>query len=87
MRILLMRAAWPAFLAACVLELVVFALVDPQDMHWSGHALELSRQAVYTLAFFVFWGVSTGACVVTAALGWSEHDAGADRSRADWPPV
>ena len=44
--------AWPGFLAACLLELVVFAFADPADLHWSGHALELSRQAVYTAAFF-----------------------------------
>lgn len=74
-RILLMRAAWPAFLAASVLELVVFALVDPHDLHWVGHTLELSRQAVYTLAFFVFWLVTTGACLMTAALGWPENEA------------
>ena len=30
----LMWVVWPAFLAACILELVVFAMVDPQDMTW-----------------------------------------------------
>jgi len=51
----LMWIAWPSFLMAGVLELLVFALVDPQDMHWFGHSFEVSRQAVYTLSFFVFW--------------------------------
>ena len=50
--------AWPAFLLACLLEMLVFALVDPQDLHWFGQPIELSRQAVYTLAFFVFWALS-----------------------------
>lgn len=51
----LMWIAWPSFLMAGVMELLVFALVDPQDMHWFGHSFEISRQAVYTLGFFVFW--------------------------------
>jgi hypothetical protein len=38
--------------------MVVFALVDPQDLRWfDGDALDLSPRAVYTLAFFLFWAV------------------------------
>lgn len=65
----IMRVLWPAFLMACAMELVVFALVDPQDLHWLGHPLEVSRQAVYTSAFFVFWLAGIGACTLTALLG------------------
>jgi hypothetical protein len=46
---------WPAFLAACLLEVLVFSMVDPSEIHWLGHQLEASRQAVYTTAFFLFW--------------------------------
>lgn len=46
---------WPAFLAACLLEVLVFAAVDPIQVHWPGEATQPSRQAVYTLAFFSFW--------------------------------
>ncbi len=46
---------WPAFLAACLLEALVFSMVDPGEVHWLGHQLEASRQAVYTAAFFSFW--------------------------------
>src|ERR1700759_3891281 len=53
----LLRAAWPAFLMACVLELVVFALVDPDDIRWMGQSLALARTSVDSLAFFVFWGI------------------------------
>lgn len=60
--------AWPAFLAACALELLVFAFVDPRELHWAGHALDWSRQAVYTAAFFAFWAVSMVACALTALL-------------------
>ena len=60
--------AWPAFLAACALELLVFAFVDPQDLQWAGQTLGWTRQAVYTLAFFAFWAVSMGACALTTLL-------------------
>ena len=46
---------WPAFLAACLLEALVFSMVDPGEVHWLGHQLQASRQAVYTAAFFCFW--------------------------------
>ena len=60
--------AWPAFLAACVLELLVFAVVDPLELQWSGHALGWSRQSVYTFAFFAFWAVTMGACALSTLL-------------------
>lgn len=64
----LMWIVWPAFLAACVLELLVFAFADPLDLQWSGQALGWSRQAVYSGAFFAFWLVSAGACAVSMLL-------------------
>ncbi len=65
----LMWAAWPAFIAACLLELLVFAMVDPQELHWAGQPLEWSRQGIYTAAFFVFWAASMVASGLTAILG------------------
>ena len=47
--------AWPAFLAACLLEALVFSMVDPGEVHWLGHPVLASRQSVYTAAFFCFW--------------------------------
>ena len=64
----LMWIGWPAFLAACVLELLVFAMVDPLELHWAGQHLGWSRQAVYTAAFFSFWAVSLGACALSTLL-------------------
>lgn len=62
------RAVWPAFLMAGVLEIVVFALVDPQNLHWLGQPLDWSRQAVYTAAFFVFWSITMVSNALTAVL-------------------
>jgi hypothetical protein len=52
---------WPSFLTACMLEGIVFAMVDPGEVHWSGLVPQPSRQGVYTVAFFAFWLI-TMAC-------------------------
>jgi hypothetical protein len=69
-----MWIAWPSFLMAGVLELLVFAVVDPQDMHWFGQHVEVSRQAVYTLSFFVFWLVISIAGALTTLLAMSPFE-------------
>ena len=69
-----MWIAWPAFLVAAVLEMVVFALVDPGDLHWFGNPLGLSRQAIYTLAFFVFWGITMASSALTTLLAMSPFE-------------
>lgn len=59
---------WPAFLLACGLEVLVFSLVDPSDLHWGGDALRLSRQGVYSIALFVFWAMAAASSAFTALL-------------------
>lgn len=70
----LMWIAWPAFLVAAVLEMVVFAFVDPSDLYWFGAPLALSREAVYTLAFFVFWGGTMVSSALTTLLAMSPFE-------------
>ncbi|AMO25611.1 hypothetical protein UC35_20365 [Ramlibacter tataouinensis] len=60
--------AWPAFLAACMLELIVFAVADPLELQWGGGPLGWSRRSVYTVSFFVFWVVSLGPCALAILL-------------------
>ncbi len=69
-----MWVLWPAFLLACAAELLVFALVDPGELHWNGEALGLSRQAVYTAGFFVFWVLATGSSALTLLLARSGRE-------------
>lgn len=64
----LMWVLWPAFLAAGVLEVLVFAVIDPQELHWDGQPVMWSRAAVYTAAFFVFWGIAIVSNGLTALL-------------------
>ena len=64
----LIGVLWPSFLLACAIEILVFALVDPSDLHWGGEALRMSRQGVYTVAFFLFWGMAAAFSAFTALL-------------------
>jgi hypothetical protein len=70
----LMWIGWPSFLMAGVLEMLVFTLVDPEDMHWFGHQLELSRQGIYTVSFFVFWLVVSLSGALTTLLSLSSSE-------------
>ena len=69
-----MWIAWPAFLVAGLLEMLVFAFVDPQDLNWFGQDLDLSRQAVYTLAFFAFWALAVLSSALTLLLGMTSTE-------------
>ena len=52
----LAAVVWPAFLVACLLEMLVFAVADPLRLHWPGRAMaDMSPLASYSVAFFVFW--------------------------------
>lgn len=77
-----MWIVWPAFLAAGVLEVLVFAAFDPQDMQWLGQGVAWSRTGIYTLAFFAFWAVMLAACYVTVLLSMPAHDVNAHPSRS-----
>lgn len=64
-----MATLWPAFLMAEVLEAIVFALVDPHQLRWLGAAaLDWPAAAVYSVAFFVFWLVTTVTAVLALML-------------------
>ncbi|MDH5205439.1 MAG: hypothetical protein OEW36_07225, partial [Hylemonella sp.] len=70
----LMWIAWPAFLVAGLLEMLVFAMVDPQELQWFGQPIELSRQGVYTVAFFVFWAIAMLSSGLTTLLSMSPFE-------------
>ena len=80
-----MAIVWPAFLVAGLLEMMVFALVDPQDLHWGGLPMPLSRQGIYTLAFFLFWALTmlSGAVTVLLAQSPDEINQAATRTPSD----
>jgi hypothetical protein len=70
-----MAIAWPSFLMAGVLAMLVFSMVDPGALHWlDGAPVELGATALYSLSFFVFWAVIACAGVMTQLLGETEAE-------------
>lgn len=60
---------WPAFVAAGVLEMLVFAWVDPAGLHGVDPlATGVSHTAVYTLSFLVFWALVAAAIATSRWL-------------------
>ncbi|GAB2997826.1 hypothetical protein GCM10010960_04730 [Arenimonas maotaiensis] len=60
---------WPSFFAACVATMVFFAFVDPlqlRDITFPG--VEISREAGYSIAFFMFWLATAGSSLFTWIL-------------------
>jgi hypothetical protein len=60
---------WPSFFAAGVATMVFFAIVDPVElaqMTWP-HA-SISREAGYTIGFFMFWACTFSSSLFTALL-------------------
>jgi hypothetical protein len=71
----LMWVVWPAFLVAGFAEAVFFTVFDPFDLHFFGAPLDLSRQAIYTMGFFGFWGLGIASSALTLFLEGSSRDA------------
>jgi len=60
---------WPSFFAAGVASMVFFAIVDPSElaaMTWP-HA-SITREAGYTIGFFMFWACTFASSLFTALL-------------------
>lgn len=67
--------AWPAFLMAGVLEIAVFAFVDPRSLRVLGGAsLDVSATTVYSFAFFFFWAAAAAAGALTLLLSRCAED-------------
>lgn len=70
----LMWIAWPAFLVAAVLEMMVFAVLDPDSLSLLGSRVEWSREAIYTVTFFIFWGMMMISSALTTLLSMSPFE-------------
>lgn len=82
-----MAVAWSSFLTAGVLELLVFAVVDPGELRWFGAApIDLSAQAVYTISFLIFWAViALGASLALLLVSLPEDEVRPSRRAPGWP--
>jgi hypothetical protein len=60
---------WPSFFAAGVATMVFFAFVDPLALRdISLPRLAITREAGYTIAFFLFWGATAASSLFTWIL-------------------
>lgn len=70
----LMWILWPAFLVAGIADGIIFSLFDPHDMHLFGEPVELSRTAIYSIGFFLFWAFAAASSALTCYLQRSPVD-------------
>jgi hypothetical protein len=63
----LMCVLWPSFLVAAATSAAVFALVDPRDILFLDY-LRASRELVYTIGFFLFWGMAALSSAISLLL-------------------
>ncbi|MFZ5550992.1 MAG: hypothetical protein ACOZJX_20005 [Pseudomonadota bacterium] len=60
---------WPAFVMAGVLEMLVFAVLDPHHLQWFGaEPVGWQPTTLYSVAFLVFWAVISLASAITQYL-------------------
>lgn len=59
---------WPSFIVGGVAETLFFTIFDPQDLHFFGSPLALSRTAIYSIGFFVFWAIAAASSAFTCFL-------------------
>ena len=75
--------AWPSFFAAGVATMVFFAIVDPVElaaMTWP--RASISREAGYTIGFFMFWACTLSSSLFTALLCRAPEDEAPPRPRS-----
>lgn len=70
----MMWIIWPAFLVAGAAEGIFFTIFDPFDLHSAGAPLDVSREAIYALGFFGFWGLGIAASALTVFLARSPFE-------------
>lgn len=64
----MMFVLWPAFLMSAVAEGVFFSLIDPHELVVVGLHLADSREAAYTVTFFLFWALFSVCSGLTCLL-------------------
>lgn len=59
---------WPSFIVGGVAESLFFTLFDPADLALFGEPARLSRTAIYSIGFFVFWAFAAASSAFTCFL-------------------
>jgi hypothetical protein len=59
---------WPSAIGAALMEMLVFAVLDPMNIPQVENTPGMTAQDVYSMAFFVFWATISFACALTLVL-------------------
>ncbi len=70
----LMWIAWPAFMVAGALEMMVFAVLDPLSLSLFGQTVDWPREAIYSITFVIFWVVIAISAAITQWLARPPQD-------------
>lgn len=65
---------WPSFIVGGIAEGVFFTLIDPQELYLFGEPVHWSATAVYSVGFFMFWGVAAASSAFTCFLQRTSGD-------------
>ena len=63
-----MWVLWPSFIVGGVAETVFFTFFDPMELHLFGEPAGMSRLAVYSGGFFLFWAFAAASSAFTCFL-------------------
>jgi hypothetical protein len=77
----MMQVLWPSFLMAAVAVGVFFSMIDPQELVVVGLHLADSREAAYTVGFFLFWILFAASSGLTWLLANAPRVASATQAR------
>lgn len=63
-----LQILWPAFLVAGVIEMLLFASIEPGEVRWFGFLLGWEPVAIYSVAFLLLWLLVASAGALTVLL-------------------
>jgi hypothetical protein len=74
---------WPSFIVGGIAETIFFTFFDPMEMHLFGEPAGVSRVAVYSVGFLLFWAFAAASSAFTCFLQRSAEEI----NRCPLPPA
>jgi len=65
---------WPSFVVAGVAEVLFFTVFDPKELPLPWEGASLSRLAIYSVGFFLFWIFAAASSAFTCYLQRSARE-------------
>jgi len=63
-----LQILWPAFLVAGVIEMLLFASIEPGEVRWFGFLLGWEPVTIHSIVFLLLWLLVSGASAMTVLL-------------------